>query len=112
MDVHHNTLMSLILVELTSSLERGIKSSTFNQRGGLLLEQEIRTIVSFLSKFSDFPLRHNFLRLNRISRLLSYESIKDIEQYANNMTDSTDHAILTKSEIKQFMVLRCDIPIG
>lgn len=73
---NYECLVSLVASDATARLERAIKKSTFNRIGGLVLDQEIRALGSYLTAATSWSIRDKMVRLTQIALLLNLEKVK------------------------------------
>ena len=95
-----DALVSILTSEVTSQLEKAITKSKFSRLGGLLLDREIRSLVSFLSGATTWSIRERFGRLSQIASALNVESVVEMSEM------SGQNWILTHAEIRQILALR------
>lgn len=72
---NYECLVSLVASDATARLERAIKKSTFNRLGGLVLDQEIRALSSYLTAATSWSVRDKMIRLTQITTLLNLEKV-------------------------------------
>lgn len=72
---NYDALVGLVATDLTARLERAIKKSTFNRIGGLILDQEVRAICSYLTAATSWSVRDKMIRLTQIATLLNLEKV-------------------------------------
>ena len=77
----------------------------FPQMGGLVLDKEIRTLVTYLSNATSWSIRDKFSRLTQIAVVLNLEKVIEIQEYWGTENCSFTWR-LTPKEIKQFLLLR------
>lgn len=73
---NYDALVSVVATDTTSRLERAIKKSTFNRLGGLVLDQEVRALSSFLTATTSWSIRDKMVRLTQIATLLNLETVR------------------------------------
>lgn len=73
---NYDALVSVVATDTTSRLERAIKKSTFNRLGGLVLDQEVRALSSFLTTATSWSIRDKMVRLTQIATLLNLEKVR------------------------------------
>lgn len=78
---------------------------SFLQMGGLVLDKEIRTLVSYMSNATSWSIREKFTRLTQIALILNLENVSEISEYWGSDTCSFTWR-LTAKEIRQFLFLR------
>lgn len=74
-DRNYDALVSILATDVTSRLERAIKKCTFNRLGGLILDQEIRALGSYLTGATSWSIRDKMVRLTQIATLLNLEQV-------------------------------------
>lgn len=72
---NYDGLVSIVTTDVTARLERAIKKSTFNRLGGLVLDQEVRAIGSYLTAATSWSVRDKMIRLTQIATLLNLENV-------------------------------------
>lgn len=73
--------------------------------GGLLLDREIRSLVSFLTNVTTWSIRDKFIRLSQIATLLNLEHLSELSDIWGGGNDDIDWK-LSGQEAKQFLALR------
>lgn len=73
--------------------------------GGLILDKEIRSLVSYMSNATSWSIREKFSRLTQIALILNLEKVTEILEYWGS-ENCTFTWRLTPKEIKQFLSLR------
>lgn len=104
---NYDALVGLVAGDLTLRLERAIKKSTFNRIGGLVLDQEVRAISSFLATATSWSVRDKMIRLTQIATLLNLEKLAEVQDYWDPNEGETTWR-LTVSEVRQILALRID----
>lgn len=72
---NYDALVSIVTTDATARLERAIKKSTFNRMGGLVLDQEVRALGSYLTAATSWSVRDKMIRLTQIATLLNLEKV-------------------------------------
>lgn len=72
---NYDALVSVVATDATTRLERAIKKSTFNRLGGLVVDQEVRTLGSYLTASTSWSVRDKMIRLTQIATLLNLEKV-------------------------------------
>lgn len=72
---NYDALVSIVTTDATARLERVIKKSTFNRLGGLVLDQEVRALGSYLTAATSWSVRDKMIRLTQIATLLNLEKV-------------------------------------
>lgn len=103
----YSKLVGMLTSLITTHLERLILKSSFNQLGAFQLENELRTIISYLNATSSRSVRHQFARLLQISRLLNLERPSELLDYWGANAGSMTWR-LTPGEIRNVLGLRQD----
>lgn len=104
---NYDALVGLIAGDLTLRLERAIKKSTFNRIGGLVLDQEVRAISSYLATATSWSVRDKMIRLTQIATLLNLEKLAEVQDYWDPNEGETTWR-LTVAEVRQILSLRVD----
>ena len=95
---NYDALVSLLTTETTLQLEKAVFKSKFSRLGGLLLDREIRSLVSFLTNVTTWSVREKFARLSQIATVLNLESVGEMQEIS---TPNISHG-----EIRQVLALR------
>ncbi|KAH8350733.1 hypothetical protein KR084_005657 [Drosophila pseudotakahashii] len=109
---NYDALVSILATEVTIQLERAIKKISFNRLGGLVLDQEVRALGSYLTGATSWSVRDKMTRISQIATLLNLDKISELSEYwnpVNNKEMSTWH--LTPNEVRTFLTLRNDFRI-
>nr|XP_016945408.1 conserved oligomeric Golgi complex subunit 4 [Drosophila suzukii] len=109
---NYDALVSILATEVTMQLERAIKKITFNRLGGLVLDQEVRALGSYLTGATSWSVRDKMTRISQIATLLNLDKISELSEYwnpENNKEMSSWH--LTPNEVRTFLTLRNDFRI-
>lgn len=72
---NYDALVSVMATDVTARLERAIKKSTFNRLGGLVLDQEVRALATYLTASTSWSVRDKMIRLTQIATLLNLEKV-------------------------------------
>lgn len=75
------------------------------QLGGLALDKEVRSLVSYLSSVTSWSVRDKFARLTQIATVLNLERVNEISDYWGVDSGALPWR-LTPSDIRQIMSLR------
>lgn len=78
---NYDALVSLLATDTTARLERAIKKSSFNRLGGLVLDQEIRALCSYLTASTSWSVRDKMVRLTQIATILNLEKVRHYWRY-------------------------------
>lgn len=73
---NYDALVSIVASDATARLERAIKKSSFNRLGGLVLDQEVRALGSYLTAATSWSVRDKMIRLTQIATLLNLEKVR------------------------------------
>ncbi|KAJ8681166.1 hypothetical protein QAD02_016953 [Eretmocerus hayati] len=103
---NYNALIGILTAEVTTRLEKVIFKSTFNKVGGLILDKEIRALVSYFDTTTSWSVRDKFTRLTQIATVLSIEKVEELADYCG--TDSIAWR-LTPTEVRKILALRTDV---
>lgn len=127
---NYDALVSIVTTDATARLERAIKKSTFNRMGGLVLDQEVRALGSYLTAATSWSVRDKMIRLTQIATLLNLEKVifhisignflsfnhfvlfvqlSEVQDYWNPGENEDRTAWrLTASEVRTILALRVD----
>lgn len=74
---NYDALVSIVATDVAARLERTIKKCSFNRLGGLVLDQEVRTLASYLTgAVASWSIRDKMVRLTQIATLLNLEQVR------------------------------------
>ncbi|EDV98988.1 conserved oligomeric Golgi complex subunit 4 [Drosophila grimshawi] len=106
---NYDALVSILATEVTNRLERAIKKSTFNRLGGLVLDQEVRALGTYLTGATSWSVRDKMTRLSQIATLLNLDKVSELSEYWNpeNNTEMPSWR-LTPNEVRTIFTLRID----
>uniref|UniRef100_A0A1B6DE98 Conserved oligomeric Golgi complex subunit 4 n=2 Tax=Clastoptera arizonana TaxID=38151 RepID=A0A1B6DE98_9HEMI len=107
MSSNYDALVSILVTEVTNQMEKVIMKSQFNRLGGLALDKEVRSLVSYLSNATSWSVRDKFARLTQIATVLNLERVTEITDYWGNECGALPWR-LTPTDIRQIMGLRTD----
>uniref|UniRef100_A0A182P685 Conserved oligomeric Golgi complex subunit 4 n=1 Tax=Anopheles epiroticus TaxID=199890 RepID=A0A182P685_9DIPT len=102
---NYDALVSIVTTEITSRMERAIKKTTFNRLGGLVLDQEIRALASFLTGATSWSVRDKLAKLLQMGTILNLESVSELPEYWESSSASWR---LTANEARSILALRID----
>lgn len=105
---NYDVLVSMLATDVTTRFERAIKKSAFNRLGGLILDQEVRTLGSFLTGATSWTVRDKMARLTQIAIILNLEKVTELLDYYDpkNANDFGPAWRLTPNEIRSVLKLR------
>ncbi|KAG4073194.1 hypothetical protein HA402_002583 [Bradysia odoriphaga] len=107
---NYDALVSIVATDVAARLERTIKKCTFNRLGGLVLDQEVRTLGSYLTgAVASWSIRDKMVRLTQIATLLNLEQVSELSEYWNPLhRDETPAWRLSHDELRSILALRVD----
>ncbi|KAJ6639692.1 Conserved oligomeric Golgi complex subunit 4 [Pseudolycoriella hygida] len=110
---NYDALVSIVATDVAARLERTIKKCTFNRLGGLILDQEVRTLGSYLTgAVASWSIRDKIVRLTQIATLLNLEQVSEMSEYWNTShQDETPAWRLSHEELRSILALRVDFRI-
>lgn len=104
---NYDALVSLVATDTTTRLERAIKKTSFNRLGGLVLDQEVRALGSYLTSTTSWSVRDKIIRLTQIATLLNLEKLSEVSDYWDPAQQGDRTAWrLTPGEVKTILSLR------
>jgi hypothetical protein len=107
---NYDVLVSMLAADVTERFERAIKKSAFNRLGGLILDQEVRTLGSFLTGATSWTVRDKMAKLTQIAIILNLEKVSELSEYYDpkNQNDCGPFTAwrLTPNEIRTILKLR------
>jgi hypothetical protein len=74
-------VFSELTTELAVLMEQQILGCEFNQLGGVQLDKDLRSLTSYLSSLTSWPVRDRFTRLMQIATLLTLETVNELFDY-------------------------------
>lgn len=96
----YDALVAMLATDVTARMEAAIRKCTFNRLGGLVLDQEVRTLGLFLSGATSWSVRDKMVRLTQMATLLNLEQVCRCVLY---MKYSTRHCFrLQVSELTEY----------
>lgn len=109
---NYDALVGILATDITSRFERAIKESTFNRLGGLILDQEVRALGTFLTGATSWSVRDKLARLSQIATLLNLEKVSELADYWNPLDGNESITWrLTSNEARLILALRVDFKI-
>uniref|UniRef100_A0A182XDD6 Conserved oligomeric Golgi complex subunit 4 n=1 Tax=Anopheles quadriannulatus TaxID=34691 RepID=A0A182XDD6_ANOQN len=102
---NYDALVSIVTTEITARMERAVKKTTFNRLGGLVLDQEIRALSSFLTGATSWSVRDKLAKLLQMGTILNLESVSELPEYWESSSASWR---LTANEARSILALRID----
>uniref|UniRef100_A0A182NGK8 Conserved oligomeric Golgi complex subunit 4 n=1 Tax=Anopheles dirus TaxID=7168 RepID=A0A182NGK8_9DIPT len=102
---NYDALVSIVTTEITARMERAIKKTTFNRMGGLVLDQEVRALASFLTGATSWSVRDKLAKLLQLGTILNLESVAELPEYWESSSASWR---LTANEARSILALRID----
>lgn len=84
---NYDALVSIVATDATVRLERAIKKSSFNRLGGLVLDQEVRALGSYLTAATSWSVRDKMIRLTQIATLLNLEKVHFFRGFHKNLAN-------------------------
>lgn len=100
---NYDALVSIVTTEITARMERAVKKTTFNRLGGLVLDQEIRALSSFLTGATSWSVRDKLAKLLQMGTILNLESVSELPEYWESSSASWR---LTANEARSILALR------
>lgn len=73
---NYDALVAMLATDVTARMEAAIRKCTFNRLGGLVLDQEVRTLGLFLSAATSWSVRDKMVRLTQMATLLNLEQVR------------------------------------
>ena len=77
----------------------------FSRLGGLLLDREVRSLVSFLTSVTTWTIRDKFSRVTQMATILNLESVEEIGDIWGANSGSITWR-LSPAEVRQMLGLR------
>lgn len=110
---NYEILVGMVATDVTVRMERVMKKTAFNRLGGLILDQEVRALGSYLTSATSWSVRDKLSRLNQIATVLNLERVAELTDFYNP-SDSSGSATawrLTPNEIRKLLSLRIDFKV-
>ncbi|KAG5675147.1 hypothetical protein PVAND_005074 [Polypedilum vanderplanki] len=110
---NYDILVMMLASDVTARLERVIKKTVFDRNGGLVLDQEVRHLGTFLTGATSWTVRDKMARLTQIAIILNLEKISELFEYYDPKNQEGPFTVwrLTPNEIKSILKLRNDFKI-
>jgi hypothetical protein len=114
---NYDILVMMLASDVVVRFEKAIKKSAFDRNGGLILDQEVRNLGTFLTGATSWTVRDKMARLTQIAIILNLEKISELSEYydSKNQSESSTSAFtawrLTPNEIRSILKLRTDFKI-
>jgi hypothetical protein len=110
---NYDILVMMLASDVTARFERIIKKSLFDRNGGLILDQEVRNLGSFLTGSTSWTVRDKMARLTQIAIILNLEKISELSEYYDPKNQEGPFTAwrLTPNEIRNILKLRNDFKI-
>jgi len=78
---NYDGLVAHLVDKVAARLEAIVAKKRFNQLGGLQIDKDIRTLVSYMSELTQRTVRDKFARLTQMATVLSLEAPSEILDY-------------------------------
>ncbi len=101
---NYDGLVSILTTEVTLQLEKAVLKSSFSRLGGLLLDREVRSLVSFLTNVTTWSVRDKFSKLTQMSTVLNLETVAEMSDIWG--PSSSNAWKLSSAEVRQVLGLR------
>lgn len=111
---NYDILVMMLASDVTARFERAIKKCAFNRLGGLVLDQEVRNLGTFLTGSTSWTVRDKMARLTQIAIILNLEKISELSEYYDSKSHGESPFMawrLTPNEIRSTLKLRTDFKI-
>lgn len=113
---NYDALVGQLATDVTARMEAAIRKCTFNRLGGLMLDQEVRTLGLFLSAATSWSVRDKMVRLTQMATLLNLEQVSELAEYWQPTTagGGNEHGgggpawRFSQAEVKAILSLRTD----
>lgn len=76
------------------------------QLGGLVLDQEVRALGTYLTGATSWSVRDKMTRLSQIATLLNLDKVSELSEYWNPENNDMPSWRLTPNEVRTILVLR------
>ncbi|SPP81705.1 conserved oligomeric Golgi complex subunit 4 [Drosophila guanche] len=109
---NYDALVSILATEVTIQLERAIKKCSFNRLGGLILDQEVRALGTYLTGATSWSVRDKMTRISQIATVLNLDKVSELSEFwspDSNKEMPSWH--LTLNEVRAILALRIDFRI-
>jgi hypothetical protein len=104
---NYESFVHSILGHVAKRIEALLLQKKFNQLGGLLLEKDVRNMVSYTANLSQRTVRDKFSRLSQMATLLNLESPAEVLDYWGENAESMMWR-LSPFEVKRVLKLRVE----
>lgn len=106
---NYDIFIMILASDVTSQFEKVIKKSEFNRNGGLVLDQEVRNLGTFLTGATSWTVRDKMARLTQIAIILNLEKLSELSEYYDHQDGSVFTAWrLTPKEMHIILKLRTE----
>ena len=99
--------MQVTITSITREVEKFVVKCQFNALGAMVLDGELRVLISYFSSVTQWSSRDKFARLSQISTLLNLEKVSEVHDYWGPKAGSFTWR-LSIAEARQVMALRTD----
>ncbi|WAR13627.1 COG4-like protein [Mya arenaria] len=104
---NYEKFVSLIMNEITTTLEKAVLKTSFNRLGGLQFDKELRQLTGYLTSVTTWTIRDKFARLTQMATILNLERVDELLDYWGPNSGPMTWR-LTPSEVRQVLSLRID----
>eukprot|EP00742_Colponemidia_sp_Colp-10_P011072 GILJ01012250.1.p1 GENE.GILJ01012250.1~~GILJ01012250.1.p1 ORF type:complete len:459 (+),score=92.43 GILJ01012250.1:171-1379(+) len=104
---NYDEVIQLLVHTIAQRLEAMIFQKRFNQLGGLQLDKDVRSLVTYFSSITEKSVRQHLARLSQLASLLSLEKVNEVLEYWGQGTGAMAWK-LSKTDVKKALLLRVD----
>lgn len=111
---NYDILVMMLASDVTARFERAIKKCAFNRLGGLVLDQEVRNLGTFLTGSTSWTVRDKMARLTQIAIILNLDKISELSEYYDSKSHGESPFMawrLNPNDIRSTLKLRTDFKI-
>ncbi|CAD5118829.1 DgyrCDS7507 [Dimorphilus gyrociliatus] len=102
-----DTLINQSAHEFSIRLEKAILSRTFNRLGGMQLERDLRTLLTYITSLTSWTVRDKFARIQQMALVLSVENVDELKDYCGASSSFTWR--LSPNDVRRILRLRKDV---
>ena len=88
-------------MQISARVEAVIHTKRFNHLGGLLLDRQVRSIISSLADSTQRSVRDKFLNLSQLSMILSLDTLNEITEFwTDNIVSQQSNSLTLESVLE------------
>ncbi|VDN60209.1 unnamed protein product [Dracunculus medinensis] len=103
---NYQELLAAVCSEICRQIERVIHKSVFNRLGGIQLDKDFRSLISYLTGTAGWIVRERSIRLSQIVSLINVDSVEEAVEYYQQLQHTR---LVGSDEAKKILALRTDL---